>query len=163
MQPTRLLRPWDFPGKSTGVGCHFLLQGIFPTQGLKPGLPHCRQTLYCLSHHGSPDWLSPLKSLFSLIDSLIKALERKPLPPFPSSCAGAWAEPMLSRAFYLISCFYLGCLQALAGLSQGSQQATAWNWVRGSLGITRSEFQSWLLHSHTGLNLVWSWKKANLH
>ena len=30
---TRLPRPWDFPGKSTGVGCDFLLQGIFPTQG----------------------------------------------------------------------------------------------------------------------------------
>ena len=37
--------PWDFPGKNTGVGCHFLLQGIFPTQGLNPGLPHCRQML----------------------------------------------------------------------------------------------------------------------
>ena len=43
--PTRLLCPWDFPGNSTGVDCHFLLQGIFPTQGLNPGLPHCRQTL----------------------------------------------------------------------------------------------------------------------
>ena len=30
--PARLLHPWDFPGKITGVGCHFLLQGIFPTQ-----------------------------------------------------------------------------------------------------------------------------------
>ena len=39
-----------FPGKNTGVGCHFLLQEIFPTQGLNPGLPHCRQTLYHLSH-----------------------------------------------------------------------------------------------------------------
>ena len=37
--------PWDFPGNSPGVDCHFLLQGIFPTQGLNPGLPHCRQTL----------------------------------------------------------------------------------------------------------------------
>ena len=46
---TKLLHPWDFQGKSTGVGCHFLLQGIFPTQGLNPGLSHCRQTLYCLS------------------------------------------------------------------------------------------------------------------
>ena len=36
------LPPWDFPGKNTGVGCHFLLQGIFPTQGLNSGLPHCR-------------------------------------------------------------------------------------------------------------------------
>ena len=51
---TRLLRLWDFLGKSTGVGCHFLLQGTFLTQGLNPGLPHCRQTLYHLSHQGSP-------------------------------------------------------------------------------------------------------------
>ena len=50
---TRLLRPWDFLGKSTGVGCHFLLQGIFPAQGLNPGLSHCRQALYRLSHQGS--------------------------------------------------------------------------------------------------------------
>ena len=53
LQPTRLLCPWDFPGKSIGVGCHFLLQGIFLTQGLNPGLLHCRQTLYPLSHQGS--------------------------------------------------------------------------------------------------------------
>ena len=43
-EPGRLLHPWDFPGKGTGVGCHFLLQGIFPTQELNPGLPHCMQT-----------------------------------------------------------------------------------------------------------------------
>ena len=36
------------------MDCHFLLQGIFPTQGLNPGLLHCRQTLYHLSHQGSP-------------------------------------------------------------------------------------------------------------
>ena len=51
---TKLLRPWDFQGKSTVVGCHFLLQGIFPTQGSNPGLSHCRQALYHLSHQGSP-------------------------------------------------------------------------------------------------------------
>ena len=51
-----LLRPWDFPGKSTGVGCHFLLQRIFPTQGSNLGLPHRRQMLYHLSHQGSPSW-----------------------------------------------------------------------------------------------------------
>ena len=38
-QSTRLLHPWDSPGKNTRVGCHFLLQGIFPTQGSDPGLP----------------------------------------------------------------------------------------------------------------------------
>ena len=44
----------DSAGKNTGVGCHALLQGIVPTQGLNPGLPHCRQILYHLSHQGSP-------------------------------------------------------------------------------------------------------------
>ena len=42
-----------FPGKSTGVGCHFLLQGIFLTQGSNPGLLHCRYTLYPLSQRGT--------------------------------------------------------------------------------------------------------------
>ena len=54
LQPTRLLCQWDFPGKDAGVGCHFLLQGIFPTQGSNPGLLHCRQILYQLSYKGSP-------------------------------------------------------------------------------------------------------------
>ena len=48
-----LLCPWDFPGRNTGVGCHFLLPGIFPTQGLNPCLLHCRQILYHLRHQGS--------------------------------------------------------------------------------------------------------------
>ena len=54
LEPTRVLCPWDYPGKITGVGCHFLLQGILLTQGLNPGLLHCRQILYHLSHQGSP-------------------------------------------------------------------------------------------------------------
>ena len=54
MEPARLLCPWDSPGKNTAVYCHFLLQGIFPTQGSNQGLLHCRQILYCLSHWGSP-------------------------------------------------------------------------------------------------------------
>ena len=45
LQPARLLCSWDSPGKNTGVGCHFLLQGIFPTQGLNSCLLHCRQIL----------------------------------------------------------------------------------------------------------------------
>ena len=54
--PARLPCPWDSPGKNTGVGCHALLQGIFPAQGLNPGLPRCRWILYHLSHQGSPLW-----------------------------------------------------------------------------------------------------------
>ena len=51
----------DSPGKNTGVDCHSLLQGIFPTQGLNPGPPHCRRILYHLSHKGNPrilEWVA---------------------------------------------------------------------------------------------------------
>ena len=48
--PVSLLCPWDFPGNNTGVGYHFLLQGIFPMQGSNMGLLHCGQILYGLSH-----------------------------------------------------------------------------------------------------------------
>jgi len=53
LQPTRLLCPWNSPGKNTRVGCHVFLQGIFPTQGLNLGLLHCRWILYQLIHQGS--------------------------------------------------------------------------------------------------------------
>ena len=54
----RLLCPWDSPGKNSAGCCHFFLQGIFLTQGLNPGLPRHRQTLYLLSHLGSPKRLN---------------------------------------------------------------------------------------------------------
>ena len=58
--------PSNSPGQNTEVGTLSLLQGIFPTQGLNPGLPHCRQILYQLSHKGSPripEWVaSPIFS-----------------------------------------------------------------------------------------------------
>ena len=73
-----------FQAKNTGVGCHFLLQEMFLTQGLNPGLPHCRQTLYHLSHQGSPPgmlfWGAP-KSLQMVTAAMklkdICALEEK--------------------------------------------------------------------------------------
>ena len=58
LQPARFLCPWDSPGKNTGVGCHALLQGIFPTQRLNPHLLlllHSRQISLPLSHQGSPN------------------------------------------------------------------------------------------------------------
>ena len=51
--PSSLLHPGDFPGKNTRVGCHFLLEVVFPIQGPNPGLLHCRQILHHLSHQGS--------------------------------------------------------------------------------------------------------------
>jgi len=48
-------------GKNTGVGCHAVLQGNFPIQGLNPGLLHCRWILYHMSHQGGPrrlEWVA---------------------------------------------------------------------------------------------------------
>ena len=61
LQPARLLCPWDLPGKNTEVGCHFLLQEIFLTQGLNPCLWHCRWILY---HRSSWEALYSFISLF---------------------------------------------------------------------------------------------------
>ena len=61
----------DSPGKNTGVDCHVLLQGIFPTQGWNPGLPHCRRIHYHLSHQGSPRILEWVAYPFSRRSSLV--------------------------------------------------------------------------------------------
>ena len=55
LRPHGLYSPWNSPGQNTGVGSCSLLQGIFPTQGLNPGLLYCRWMLYHLSHQGSPN------------------------------------------------------------------------------------------------------------
>ena len=55
------LSPWNSPGQNTGVGSLSFLQGIFPTQGSNPGLPHYRRIFYQLSHKGSPrilEWVA---------------------------------------------------------------------------------------------------------
>ena len=65
LQPHRLYNPWNSPCQNTGVGSLSLLQGIFPTQGWKPGLSHCRWILYRLSHGESPRILEWVAYLFS--------------------------------------------------------------------------------------------------
>ena len=54
LQPQGLYSPWNSPNQNTGVCSLLLLQGIFPTQGSYPGLPHCRRILYQLSHKERP-------------------------------------------------------------------------------------------------------------
>ena len=61
LQPHGLYSPCNSQGQHTGVGSLSLLQGIFPTQGLNPGLPYCGWILYQLSHKGSPrilEWVA---------------------------------------------------------------------------------------------------------
>ena len=66
LRPHELYGAWNSPGQNTRVGSLSLFQGIFPTQGSNPGLLHCRQILYQLSHKGSPrilEWVAyPLSS-----------------------------------------------------------------------------------------------------
>ena len=61
LRPHRLCSPRNSPSQNTGMGSLSLLQGIFPTQGSNPGLPHCRRILYQLSHKGNPrilEWVA---------------------------------------------------------------------------------------------------------
>ena len=65
LQPLGLYSPWNSPGQNTVVGSLSLLQGIFPTQGLNPGLPHCKWIIYQLNHQGSPRILAWVAYPFS--------------------------------------------------------------------------------------------------
>ena len=67
LQPYGLYSPWNSPGQISGLGSLSILQGIFPTQGSNPGLLHCRQILYQLSHKGSPSPIEPLPNLSDLV------------------------------------------------------------------------------------------------
>ena len=108
------------------MGCHFLLQGIFPTQESNPGLPHCRQMIYPLSHQGSllsnqnckSDWLEPSKTfLYSNNRKCPKwGFFRNPAPFFCSSITSAIHMDWLHAQAHFIAyssknnhfCFKLG-------------------------------------------------------
>ena len=95
LQPHGLYSPRNSPGQNTGVGSLSLLQGTFPTQGSNPGLPHCRQILYQLSHKGSPRILECAAYPFSRGSSQPRnALKRELKCKSQSSHAshGSWAE-----------------------------------------------------------------------
>ena len=136
LQPTRLLRPWDSPGKNTGVGCHALLQGIFLTQGLNPGILNCRQILYHLSHQGITTttiialikkWLTFTSVQFShsvVSDSLRPHGPQHARPACPSASpalysdsrpSSGWFPKCYARAVvvvvFLHLCIYLECTQ----------------------------------------------------
>ena len=69
LQPSRLLCPWDSPGKDTGVACHSLPRRSARTQDSNLGLLHCRQILYLLRHQGSP--FLPMRTVYSCAFLLI--------------------------------------------------------------------------------------------
>ena len=73
LRPHELYSQWNSSGQNTGMGNLFLLQGIFPTQGSNPGLPHCRLILYQLSHQGTSrilEWVAyPISRVFPTQES----------------------------------------------------------------------------------------------
>ena len=131
LYPTSLLCPWNFPGKSTGVGCHFLLQGLFLMQGLNPGLLHCRQTLYPLSHQVSQGNLAsfpgskrslgggndyPLQySSASLVAQMVKSFPQCRRPGFdPWVGKNTWRREQIPTPLFLTGEFHgqrilMGC------------------------------------------------------
>ena len=114
LRPHGLHTPWNSPGQNIGVGSFSLLQEIFPTQGLNPGLPHCRQVLYQLSHKGSPrilEWVAYPLPPMDLSNPGIKpgssALQVDSLPTelsgicLPSSNVGKWLLPYILDNLYI--------------------------------------------------------------
>ena len=118
LPPHGLYSPWNSPGQNTGVGSLSLLQRIFPTQGLNPGLLHCRWILYQLSHKGSPsilEWVAyPFSTGSSLPrnrtrvscigDSLPTELSEKPKRMFGKKKKNYYVFIILNPPFY---CFII--------------------------------------------------------
>ena len=84
--PHGLYSPCSSPGQNTGVGSLSLLQGIFPTQRSNPGLSHCRQILYQLSHKGSPSAIRVVSSAYLSLLIFLPAV----LVPVCASCSLAF-------------------------------------------------------------------------
>ena len=117
-----ILCPHGFSSKNTGVGCHTLLQGIFPTQGSNPGLLHCREILYHMSPQGSPWILNNVLSCFSCVRLFVmpwtigpqvplsrqKYWSRLPFPspedlPYPGIEPVSLMSPALADRFFTTS------------------------------------------------------------
>ena len=126
----------DSPGKNTGVGCQALLQGIFPTQGLNPGLPHGRGILYQPSHQGSPRTLEWVAYLFSTGSS-------RPRNWTGVSCIAGrfftfWAtrEAHASDQSDHCHCILLHHSGAVYGICRGS-------WATAAMGSQRAQQGPW--------------------
>ena len=83
--PTMFLCPWDFPGKNTRMGCHSLLQGIFPTQGSNPDVLHYRHISYLLNYQEGP-WRVDPNTTETLFQELGTSSNQKTGNTYLSSC-----------------------------------------------------------------------------
>ena len=150
LQPYGLC-PWDFPGKRTGVGCHFLLQGIFMTQGSNPSLPHRRQTLNRLSHQCEGDEVklesnSSCGSHQGAPPAQSRLIPRDKLSPTPD-----WVSCLYSQMFTICVCNTISESAHVAGLrlphkNELSASWFEWNPVDIFGGLFRDELNFlWLI------------------
>ena len=172
LQHTRFLCPWDSSGKNTGMGCHALLQGIFPTQRLNPGVLNSRQTLYHLNH---PMGMHSDQISCSVVsDSLRPHESQHSRPPCPSptprvhsnSCPSSqWCHPAISSSVVPFS----SCLQSLpasesfpmsqlfAGGGQSTEVSALASFLpKKSQGWPPSEWTGWISLQSKGLSRVFS-------
>ena len=140
-KPSRLLCPWNFPSRNTGVGCHFLLQGILPTQGSNAHLLHCLVDSLPLSHLGNPE---PAGKPLSQIKWEAQSLSSPPLnhgfldthctqehKPYPEGC---YLKPLLELHFPVIL---------------NNKQKTPWC---GKSQTTKGAHSSW---HNSNLEIMW--------
>ena len=131
LQPSRRLCPLDFTGKNTGMGCHFLLEGIFLTQGSNPRLLHWQAGSLPLSHQGSPYLEMPenMCVLLVLCPSLV-ALVVKNLPADAGHIRDEGSIPGLGRSpGSSTPVFFLGeshGQRSLVGYSPRGAQSQMW-------------------------------------
>ena len=166
----------DSPVKNTGVCCHVLLQGIFPTQGLNLDPPNCGQILYLLGYQGSPTQgiRSDQISHSVMSDSLQPHESQHARPPCPSPTPGVhpysrpssrWCHPAISSAVVLFS----SCPQSLPA-SESFPVSQLFAWGSQSTGVSalasvlpkntqdRSplEWTGWISLQSKGLSRVFS-------
>ena len=141
LRPHGLYSPWNFPSQNTGVGSLSLLQGIFPTQGLNPGLPHYRRILYQLSHKGSPRVLEWVAYPFSRGSSQSRA--RTKVSYIAGRFFTSWATKEAPVAYSLNT----ACVPAKSLQLCPTLQPYRWTVARRappSVGFSRQEYWSGL-------------------
>ena len=110
--------PWNSPGQNTGVGSLSLLQGILPTQGSNPGLPHCRRILYQLSHKEGPiSWVKnprgPTLLLHVILQVISFILSQQCLSPDMAEWIHVSKAYCLQDVIKLYPCLSLQCMLSL--------------------------------------------------
>ena len=147
LRPHGLYSSWNSPGRNTGVGSLFLLQGIFQTQGSNPGLPLCKLILYQLSHKGSPRILEWVAYPFSRGSSWPRDWTRV------SCIAGGFSEPTEKS---LVSINWLKCQLSSVSSRPIVEEGLGLYW-RANLtgtGLYLSLLNTHTLHHHQVMTML---------